>query len=102
MLVVKIEMWPGGNEGKAYLLSQGVIANDGKGSVTLGSVTLGNYDVNLMKAPRFGGDKKPRISGKSWRRGRVEGFDRNLSEWELLRRALEDALEPGDRKNRRA
>ena len=93
MLVVQILLAPGGDLSRARLLSQAVIANDASGNMA-----VGNYDVNLLKAPRFGGPKEPRLAAASWRRGRVEEFPRKLSEWELLRRALEASLRPGDRR----
>ena len=39
MLVVKLELWPWGNESRARELGRCVIANDGEGSVTTGHYT---------------------------------------------------------------
>lgn len=40
MIVINIELWPGGDSKKAKTLSAGVIVNDGTGNAT-----LGNYDA---------------------------------------------------------
>jgi hypothetical protein len=40
MIVVSIELWPGGDHSNPKLLSAGAIINDGTGSQT-----LGNYDA---------------------------------------------------------
>ncbi len=49
MLVIKIEMWPQGDESKKRLLEQAFIYND-MGSA---DAELGNYAVLLLKSPRF-------------------------------------------------
>ena len=42
-LVVRIELWPGGDEARKSVKGTLVISNDGTGSVT-----MGNYDVTLL------------------------------------------------------
>ena len=82
MIVVKIEMWPGGDPAKAREIGRGTIANDGRGTATLGS-----YDVRLLKSPEYA-----RNPG-TWKTGRVEGFPRQrLGPWDLLLRGLEACI----------
>lgn len=74
MLVIKIELWPRGDETKAKELGRAFIANDASGGHE-----VGNYNVRLRRA----GD------ADDWRRGRVEGFPRlTLGSFDLLWRAL--------------
>ena len=82
MVVVKIEMWPMGDGERARVLEIGTITNVG------GDLQTGNYKVVLQKAPRFGGPNRPDPDALPWKAGSVTGFDRKLSAWELLRRAL--------------
>ena len=49
MLVIKIEMWPQGDESKKRLLEQAFIYNDGGDA----GDELGNYVALLLKSPRF-------------------------------------------------
>lgn len=82
MLVVKIELWPGGNPDKARLLTTARIHNDGSHE---DHPRRGNYVV------RLNGQGTNR-SGL-WRTGRVDNFPRlSYGPWELLRRALNAAL----------
>lgn len=57
----------------------------------------GDYSVNLLRSPEYA---KPGNVGKSWRKGKVEGFPRlKLGPWDLLLRALVSAVgkrNPGD------
>ena len=78
MLVVKIELWPLGNEANAQPLGLATISND-----ATGSPAIGNYTVRIFK-----GKKYSRAEGV-WRTGRVLGFPRQqLGPWDLLYRAL--------------
>ncbi len=78
MLRVTIEMLPRGSEEDAYVLGRVFITNDGTGSLT-----VGNYDVELTKEPPIA-----KRTG-TWRKGRVEGFLRKLlGPYDLLYRAL--------------
>lgn len=75
MIVVRIELWPGGDRTRSRDLGTAYIVNDGSGGRTLGS-----YDVMLSM---WG---KPTVP---WRVGRVAGFQRlKGSPWDLLRRAI--------------
>lgn len=86
MIVVKLEMWPGGREEGKYDLGRIEIANDAK--TTLKDRTLGSYVVKLFKSTAHGATK-PGI----WRKGRVEEFPRKrLGAYDLVFRALQKVL----------
>ncbi len=77
MIYIRMEMWPHGDKGKAYLLGEGMIANVG------GDDERGDYDVRLLKSERYA--KTPGV----WKRGKVMQFPRlRLGPWDLLLRAL--------------
>ena len=79
MLIVKVELWPGGVEEAAEVIDIMQIINDGTGSYG-----QGNYDVRIIK----------RDSSNTWKSGRVEGFPRarfNTS-WDLVYRALNSMI----------
>lgn len=77
MVVVRIELWPGGDREKASPLGVVFIANDATGNEAWGA-----YDVTLSHAGKFFGRRG------AYRRGRVEGFRRTLSPYHLVARAL--------------
>ncbi len=77
MVVVKIEMWPHGDESKAYPLGQINIAND-----DTGTESSGNYKAELLHAGRYWG--KP----GAYRTGQIKGFPRALSPYHLIARVL--------------
>jgi hypothetical protein len=80
MLVVRIELWPGGCEDRKKTLATGTIANLGTGSLT-----HGNYFADLR-------DK----AGRPWRHCSIANFPRKrLLAWDLLYRVL--AAIVGDR-----
>jgi hypothetical protein len=77
MLVVRIELWPGGCEARKRTLATGTITNLGTGSNT-----CGNYFADLRDA-----------AGRSWRHGTVTDFPRNrLLAWDLLFRVLKNLV----------
>ena len=79
MIVIRVEMWPHGDESRKSELGIAYVANDGTGTSQ-----VGNYDVQLMKSASMGA----RRSGV-WKTGRVEGFPRlRLGQWDLIFRAL--------------
>lgn len=81
MIVIKVELWPFGDESRAKTLGQGHIYNDASGSST-----RGNYKVRLFDA-----------AGRQWKQGEVKNFPRKrLLGWDLLYRALENLI--SDRK----
>jgi hypothetical protein len=64
MLVVKLEIWPHGNEGRAREIGRMQVANVG------GDVTIGDYSAAIMRdrgAPGFGEVKQwPRLERDVW------------------------------------
>lgn len=79
MLVVRVELWPGGVEEAAEVIDIMQIINDGTGSYG-----QGNYDVRIIK----------RDSNDTWKEGKVKAFPRarfNTS-WDLVYRALKSMI----------
>ncbi len=83
MIRVTVELLPKGDPSRARLLGTATITND-----CTGDAERGNYRVELARGPECSG--RPGV----WRQGRVEGFPRRgrLGPWDLLLRALQDAL----------
>lgn len=84
MIVVRIELWPGGLKKFSRHLGTAVIANDGSGDRD-----EGNYDVILGKF----GEEDPfrilKVQSAVWKSGRVEGFRRRQrGPWDLLAMSL--------------
>jgi len=71
VLVVKLELWPGGNPARAREIGRVDIANVG------GDPDFADYAVSLQ-------------AGRDWndRAGSVTGHDRQLPAWVLVSRAL--------------
>jgi hypothetical protein len=84
MLVVKVEMWPGGNPEKAYEMTRAYIANDVKTTnETKGE--YGTYNARFMQSVRFSPDKV-------WKRGKAEHIHRRRRGiWDILFVALRSA-----------
>lgn len=81
MIVVRVELWPGGDRSKAESLGEAVIINDGSGTQT-----QGNYHFALSKRGQT-------ITDQAWRDGQVQGFPRKrLGGWDLLCRVLNEAV----------
>ena len=81
MLVVRIELWPGGCESRKRTLATGTITNLGTGSKT-----RGNCFADLRDA-----------AGRPWRHGTVTDFPRRrLLAWVLLHRVLRNLLSDSD------
>ena len=86
MLVIKIELWPGGVEEAAELIDVMQIINDGTGSYG-----QGNYDARIVK----------RGTNETWKECRVEGFPRaRLQLWDLVFRALRSMIGYRNEKSR--
>lgn len=86
MIRVTIEMVPKGDDARARILAQGVIVNDGTGTLADGSY---RYGIS-RQAHKAGVD--PGI----WKEGAVGGFKRKRDNvWRLLALVLEDALSTG-------
>jgi hypothetical protein len=86
MLVVRLEVWPFGDESLKHELGRGTITNDQSGDLEIAS-----YDVSLdWLSPQ---SRQMRKRRGAWRRGRVEHFPRHrLGPWDLLYRALKDTV----------
>lgn len=81
MIVVKLELWPGGDESRAVDLGKAIIAN------ASGLADLSGYEVRLLK-----GEAYSRRPGDLYKAGRVPAFprkDKRWGPWELLALALE-------------
>lgn len=85
MIVVRMELWPGGDQTKARPLGVITIVNDGTGTVE-----EGNYDVAASHAGKFFGKRR-----EPYKEGRVLGFIRGWSPYKLLYRALKALGEVG-------
>lgn len=83
MMIVWLELWPGGDASRAHPLGAARITNDESGDLS-----VSNYDVALYK---FETEERAQLDDRHvWRRGRVIGFPRRggLGPWYLLLRAL--------------
>lgn len=79
MIVIRIEMWPGGREEGKREIALAHIANIG------GNGTVATYSCKFLKSAEY----SARNAGKVWRQGRVTDFNRKkLGPWDLLLRAL--------------
>lgn len=84
MIVVRVELWPGGDPSRAEDLGTAHIANESS------LADISNYSVRLLKGSRY--SRKP---GDVWRTGEVRGYPRTstlVGPWELLYMALKSAL----------
>ncbi len=91
MLVIKIELWPFGQESKKQELGRAHIINDGTGTLD-----IGNYEVKLFKSEEYSKNN----AGKIYKKGEVLGFKRLTgSPWQLLKLALENVLNKKNTKN---
>jgi hypothetical protein len=82
MIVVKIELWPHGDELRRQQLGTAHIINNGEGTRT-----VGHYTVKLFKSGR----SCPGV----WKAGSVRDFPRQaLGPWDLLYRALDEIVGP--------
>lgn len=79
MIVVTVELWPGGNKKLAEHLGTARIWND-----CTGTKTMGNYQAVLSKRG---------MPDSTWKGGSVQGFPRKrLLAWDLLYRVLCDIV----------
>ena len=82
MIVVKVELWPFGQEELAKTLGVATITNDGTGTQD-----SGNYVAQLFKETRY---------ARPWKKARVREFAREtLSSWDLLYRVLDKVVSEG-------
>lgn len=88
MIVVKIEMWPRGDESRAVEFARAVITNQVDKTLATGGAR-GDYDVEL-KGGVYGRENP--LKGV-WKRGKVVGFDRmKRGVWDLLYQALANTV----------
>lgn len=82
MIVIKVEMWPGGDESRAKEFGRAVITNKmGRTMETGGG--KGDYTVSLHGGVWGMEHYKPR--GNPWKQGSIEDFDRvNRGAWDLI------------------
>lgn len=79
MLVVKVELWPGGVEEEAETVGVMQIVNDKSGSYG-----RGDYDTRILKWGQV---------NESWKEGRIKDFPRaKLGHWDLVYRALKSMI----------
>jgi len=77
MIVIKVEMWPGGDQKNAYPLGTAVIIN-----TATGTATQGNYVAQVFSK-----------NGRLIRKETVSDFPRKrLLVWDLLHRVLAGAF----------
>lgn len=89
MVVVRIELWPGGDESKARSLGTATITNNASGNDV-----NGNYDVALSHSGIY--IDRPGV----WRTGKVIGHCRDLSPYHLVAKALANAAGMGPKQQR--
>jgi hypothetical protein len=82
MIVVKFEMWPGGNEENKYPLGAVFITNDGSGTGD-----KGNYNFHITHT---GKHINKSAKGKFWKKGHIHGFPRKLGVYHLLARCFQE------------
>lgn len=88
MIVIRVELWPGGDEDRATHLGTAVIANDGTGTRY-----IGNYNVFLGKWGEEDPMRLVKVKSARWKTGRVEGFQRLIrGPWDLMGSALSSML----------
>lgn len=109
MMVVKVYMWPGGEQEQEYLLAQStfVCLGEARRDCPARGILEGEraYDVAVLKGPRFGGpedgaDVRPSAIAprQVWREGRVRGHHprgpgrHSRGEWDLIGGALKVLL----------
>lgn len=89
LLVVKIELWPHGDESRARCLGKAAIAlqkisSDGR---------VGSYRYHLLKWGKSVSSMMEHPKSNIWREGEVHGHDRiKRGPWDLLFMVLRDAV----------
>lgn len=84
VIVIKVEIWPNGDESKAREHSRAYIANDGK-TVKETKGAYGSYDARFMQSEDF----NPK---RVWKSSRAERIHRKLrGVWDIVYVALRNA-----------
>jgi hypothetical protein len=87
MIRITIEMVPLGNEKRAYVMAQGLIHNDGRGTCA-----RGNYFASISRVAHG----RTLVGGGWWKEVKIKDFPRTrLGVWDLLYRSLRELV--GDR-----
>jgi len=89
VIVVKIEMWPKGDESRAREIGRTYIYNAG------GTAERGDYEVRVSrKAKEFKHEPRKVLSGEGFARtGSVKDYPRkSYNVWRLITRALKSAF----------
>lgn len=83
MIVVYVELWPGGDQDRAQPIGSLAIANESNLSL------LSNYSFEIDEAPA------PALGVEPLKKqGQVLGHNRRQSVWKLIRRAIDAAFPP--------
>lgn len=87
MIVVKTEMWPGGDESRARPIATAVIYND-----ATGNSAMGNYRIVVGRKGKY--HPRSLLEGKNvLRSARITGFNRKTRKaWELVYLCLASAF----------
>lgn len=91
MIVVKVELWPFGDEDAKRVLGTTIIVNDGTGTKE-----KGNYDTVLADGPIHPHDLFE--MREQYRHERIEDWPRSESFWNLVADALWELTTTKDRK----
>lgn len=90
MIVVKLEMWPGGDETRKYDLGRTYVWNDA--TITNVDPKRGNYEAAVM---RRGVTTIPQRGGAVTKAVKVENYPRlSYNVWVLIYRVLAKAFDP--------
>lgn len=86
MLVIKLELWPAGNEAKARVIGTAVITNQVAATVASGG-ELGDYECELRGGTATGNPEY------LWKRVSLQGFNRKTrGMWDMLYLLLAKAV----------
>lgn len=88
MVVVRIELWPHGDQQKSKTIGVMTITNNGTGT---GTTEFGNYLVSLGHAA--GAPEHLKKKRSCYKIGKLTGFMRSLSPYHLVIRAIKAALD---------
>lgn len=89
MIVVRLEMWPKGDESRKYELGRTYIYNDGNGTARHGS-----YEVRVCRKGKYDVERRDLVEGKGFTRtARVDNYAReSYNIWRLILRCLRSAF----------